>query len=235
MTPAKKSPVFNTLFWRYIRSLLRRQFHSLRVRISRSEGGRPTLYIANHNTWWDGFFVFALNELLLQQDLYLMMGEEQFRKFSFFRRLGVFSIDLQSRSDIAAAFRYSVQLLQRHPRIALWIFPSGDMQPAGAPAAYKDGFARIAAAAGDVDVIPVAMRTLFVDAQHPDVFLAVGDPIRSLNRPADTIFSESIAELERLLGETDRRIQARDFAAFRMLLPGRSSVSTRYARLKGLE
>lgn len=235
MTEAEKSPLFNTLFWRYIFWSLKRHFHRILHNVPTYDASVPRLYIANHNTWWDGFFIYALNQRHLRDDIHLMMGEGQFQKFRFFRRLGVFSVRPDRISDVKAAFEYSLRVLKQSPRSSLWIFPSGEMVPYGAPVQYKDGFARIAARAQPLSVIPVAMRIEYVDHQYPDVFILGGEPIVCIDQRAEKIFENGTRSLRELIQRLDHRISQRDFSDFKPLLTGRSSVSDRYAKIKGVD
>lgn len=233
MTPAEKSPLFNALFWLYIRRLLRRQFSRVLFRPPEFAPDRPTLYIANHHTWWDGFFAFALNERFLHQELHLMMGAEQFEKFRFFRRLGVFSVDPSGASDSVAAFRYSVRVLRRRGAPSLWIFPAGEMLPYGSAVRYRDGFARIACAAGDVQIVPVVFRAAFAKEQYPDVAILFGPAFQSTGKTPEQVFALGCAELTRLANELDGRVASGNLDDFRLLLPGRTSVSQRFAAFRG--
>lgn len=233
MTAAEKSPLFNALFWLYIRRLLRRHFSRVIFRPLELALHRPTLYIANHHTWWDGFFAFALNERYLHQDLHLMMAAEQFEKFRFFRKLGVFSVDPASPPDAGAAFRYSVRVLRQKGAPSLWIFPAGEMLPYGSDVRYRDGFARIACAAGDVQIVPVAFRATFLKEQRPDVAILFGPPFDCSGKTAEQVFALGCSELTRIAKELDERVERGEFDDFRILVPGRSSVSQRFASLKG--
>lgn len=233
MTPAQKSNLFNALFWQYIRRLLRRQFGRILFRPSAIAHDRATLYVANHHTWWDGFFAFALNELYLHQDLHLMMGAEQFKRFRFFRRLGVFSVDQASQSDVASAFRYSIRVLREKQAPSLWIFPAGEMLPYGSAVRYRDGFARIARAAGAVQIVPVAFWTGLLDGQYPDVIMMLGTAFEAHGKSSEDIFAEGISALDRLSSELHGRVIRNDLAEFQTLMKGRASVSQRYARLTG--
>lgn len=232
MTKSDKSPLFDALFWRYILRLLRRHFNSVRVAFEEPLPEGPHLFFANHHTWWDGFFIYALNRLCLHSDVHVMMGEDQFRRFSFFRKLGVFSINPKSTSDLRAAFAYSIEILQSSPRASLWIFPSGEMTPFGSPVEYKDGFARIAVQAGGVSLVPAAFRVEYCEKQLPDVFILVGRAIRTDGKDSTAVFHESVQEMDRLVNRLAQRIQRRELGGMRTLVRGRSTVSDRYARFK---
>jgi 1-acyl-sn-glycerol-3-phosphate acyltransferase len=232
MTKSEKSPFFDAVFWRYIKRSLRRHFNSLRVAFEEPLPEGPFLFIANHHTWWDGFFIYALNHLCLRHDVHVMMGEEQFRRFSFFRKLGVFSINQNSLADIRAAFVYSVEVLHSSPNASLWIFPTGEMTPYGKEPAYKDGFARIAAQAGNVSVVPVTFRIEYGEKQLPDVYVLFGRARAVTGSDSTSVFHESTHELDRLTARLAQRVQRGETGGMNTLLYGRLTVSDRYARFK---
>ena len=233
MTPAEKSPLFNALFWLYIRGLLRRHFRRVVFRPVQFALDRPTLFIANHHTWWDGFFAFALNECYLRQELHLMMAAEQFENFRFFRKLGVFSVDPSSPSDAAAAFRYSVRVLRQKGAPSLWIFPAGEMLPYGSDVRYREGFARIACAAGEIQIVPVAFRATFLKEQRPDVAILFGPKFECAGKTPQQVFALGCSELTRLMKELDGLVVGGELDEFRLLVPGRRSVSQWFAAFRG--
>jgi 1-acyl-sn-glycerol-3-phosphate acyltransferase len=49
----------------------------------------PTLFIANHSTWWDGFFIYELyRKLKLKKSFRIVMLESELKKVPFFRLCG---------------------------------------------------------------------------------------------------------------------------------------------------
>ena len=48
----------------------------------------------NHFSWWDGFFIYWTNKKLFNRKLYVLMLEEQLKRYWFFKKLGCYSIDL---------------------------------------------------------------------------------------------------------------------------------------------
>ncbi|MBF8294167.1 MAG: putative phospholipid/glycerol acyltransferase [Bacteroidetes bacterium] len=232
MTEAQKSPLFNSLFSLYVSHLLRRHFNRILVRFPSLPLSGPRIYIANHNTWWDGFFLCALNDLYLRDELYVMMREEQFLKFPFSRKIGAFSINAGSISDVKAAFEYSVRVLQSSSRASLWIFPSGKITPYGSDPAYKDGFARIASSIQEATIVPVAIRAEYIDGQYPDVVILGGSPIPVAGKGASAIFKEGTDALDHLQSTLEGLIQRKELADFKILLSGKSSASDRYSKFK---
>jgi len=110
--PEKESPVFIWLFYRYVLSLYRRRFRAVWLddrQLPRTR--RATLYIGNHNTWWDALNPLLLNERVIGKRARAMMDEEQLLRYPFFRRLGVFSINRQHPRKALASLDHAVRLL----------------------------------------------------------------------------------------------------------------------------
>ena len=235
MTEAQKSPVFNALFSLYVSHLLRRHFNRILVRLPSLPLSGPRIYIANHNTWWDSFFLCVLNERYLHDELYVMMSEEQFLKFPFSRKIGAFSINAGSISDVKAAFEYSVRVLHSSSRASLWIFPSGKITPCGLDPAYKDGFAHIASNVPAATIVPLAIRAEYIDGQYPDAVFLGGSPLPVAGKGANAIFKEGTDALDRLRSTLERLIQRKELGDFKVLQSGKSSVSDRYSKFKRMD
>jgi 1-acyl-sn-glycerol-3-phosphate acyltransferase len=81
------------------------------------------LVIANHVSWWDGFWVQYLNKEVIHRKLCFMMLEDQLRKHWYFRFSGGFSVKKKSRS-IFESIHYSIELLEQ-PKNMVLMFPQG--------------------------------------------------------------------------------------------------------------
>lgn len=86
----------------------------------------PVLLIANHISWWDGFWAVCFNYMKLKRIFYFMMLEEQLKKHWFFKYCGGFSVSRNSRS-ILESINYSVSLMADRRNLVL-IFPQGEIQ-----------------------------------------------------------------------------------------------------------
>ena len=110
--PEKESPVFTRIFYRYVLSLYRRRFRAVWLDDRQMPGNRlATLYIGNHNSWWDALNPLLLNERVIGKRARAMMDEEQLLQYPFFRRLGVFSINRQHPRKALASLEHAVRLL----------------------------------------------------------------------------------------------------------------------------
>jgi hypothetical protein len=73
-----------------------------------------------------------------------------------------------------------------------------------------------------------------VEKQLPDVFISGGAPITTDGKDATAIFHEGTVALSDLLADLLETIKDRRVEDFHMLMQGRSSVSDRYTRSKGV-
>lgn len=106
--------------------LMNRMFREVRIDGIQDRSGEPLLLIANHFSWWDGFIQYRLCRELLYRKLYVMMLEEQLRRYPMLVRCGCFSVRKHSRSVIES-LDYASQLLHEKGNAVL-VFPQGAIQ-----------------------------------------------------------------------------------------------------------
>lgn len=183
MIEARHSRWAHALFSPYLHLLLRRHFSAIWLSNPQPElpPQMPVLLLPNHSTWWDGFFVYRLNQTLPgQRRPYVMMLESQLQRFWFFARVGAFSIDPASPAHIRASLRYAAGLLDSTGRreVLLSLFPQGELRPwAQRPLDYKRGLLLLLRmVAQPVCLLPLAITCVFGNARKPDVVLTLGQP-----------------------------------------------------------
>jgi len=172
MIPARKQALSQWIFTRYLKHLYRRHFHTLRLlgKIPRCDPEVPVLITPNHNTWWDGFLVYTLNEEVLQRHLYMMMLAEQLTRYRFFSRLGAYGIQPGSRDSVLQSITYTADLL-RKSKSAVCLFPQGELTPFGTELCFQRGLEWILKRyQGPVDLLPLAMRCEYLQDQRAEVF-----------------------------------------------------------------
>ena len=164
----------------YLNRAIARQFHGWRLRIDDAEGLAahpvPWLFLPNHSSWWDGFVGFLLSRQW-QRRFYVMMQLDQLQRYSFFARIGAFSIDRSNPEAIQGDLAYAQALLSKNE--ALWIFPQGALLPAHAkPLKLATGAARLALAVPQTRIVPVGIRLVFRQEAKPELFVRLGAPMR---------------------------------------------------------
>jgi 1-acyl-sn-glycerol-3-phosphate acyltransferase len=186
MIQAKHTKWAEVVFSSYINRLLKKNFHSFHLmgKIPQIDQNRPLILAPNHNSWWDGFFIYLLNEKLLYRKIYLMMLEEQLSKYPFFAKLGAYSIDPNSRNKIIESLRYTLSILENeqipnHPSL-ICIFPQGELRPFHKrPLEFKGGIDWLVKKCGkEIQILLLAMRIEFLEEQFPQVFFQFDDVLK---------------------------------------------------------
>ncbi|HNX66588.1 MAG TPA: lysophospholipid acyltransferase family protein [Bacteroidales bacterium] len=120
---ARHNFIIYPFFKRYTRYKLSVHFSKIVIQGSIEQRELPVLLIANHISWWDGFWAVNINQQILKKKFHFMMLEEQLRKFWFFRYCGGFPVRKNSRSVIKS-LDYAAELLT-DPDNAVLFFPQG--------------------------------------------------------------------------------------------------------------
>lgn len=149
MIKAQKHKFFDFIFLKYLYKIFKSNFHSvnviefenLKMQLDKLDKTKNIIFIQNHSYWWDGFIAYILNEKYFGYNYYVMMLEKQLKKFTFFKRIGAFSIEPTSPKSIIESINYAVDLLNNditndktnnkhdNKRNSLLIFPQGKTQP----------------------------------------------------------------------------------------------------------
>jgi 1-acyl-sn-glycerol-3-phosphate acyltransferase len=163
------------IFATYLNHILKKSFHSFHIigDIPPSSPEIPMLVLPNHATWWDGFFIYALNRLFWKKKYHVMMLEEQLKNYPFFTKLGAFSVRQNNTKDIITSLEYASQLIQS-PNNLVNIFPQGILTPHyNRPLNLARGTDYlIRDIKNEIDIVLVGMRIEFLKERKPSVFFA---------------------------------------------------------------
>lgn len=110
-------------FQRYTLWKLRRAFHEVHIIGGFTDKKWPVLILANHISWWDGFWMMYLNLKMLNRKFHFMMQENQLRKYWALNLAGGYSVKKNSRS-ILQTIQYTVALLKSSGNM-VFLFPQG--------------------------------------------------------------------------------------------------------------
>lgn len=229
MIPAGKNKAIGRIFSLYHSKLLKKHFYRIHLRESENFGKidpeLPTILYANHSNWWDGFIAYFLTSKYLQVNDYLMMDIEQLKKYSFFKFVGVFSVDRKNPREAIESIDYASGLL-KDPGNFLWMFPEGEMFPQDKrPLVFYSGITRLAQKTGTVNMLPVAFRYEFLMEQRPEVFISPGEPdiidniVHGIKDYTEYLSGKLTAELDRL----QRDVTEKDTEDFKVIFHGKQS------------
>ncbi|MFW5706793.1 MAG: lysophospholipid acyltransferase family protein [Bacteroidota bacterium] len=176
MIEAKHSRWFNSLFDLYLYYAFKRHFSKIEIVGEVEDRGLPILIIANHISWWDGFWLKHLNKKLFRRQLFVMMLEEQLRKNMFLRKLGAFSIRKGSR-DMGNSLAYAANIL-KDPSHVLFLFPQGEIQSQYEfPLKFQNGWGRILARQqSPIQIVMVAHLLDYLSANKPKLTQYIYSP-----------------------------------------------------------
>jgi len=123
---AKHHFLIHPFFTFYAQWIIKRKFKKVHVSSDFEDEQLPILILANHISWWDGFWISYLNTKVLKRKFHFMMLEEQLRKFWFFNYAGGFSVRKNAKS-IVESLRYTHELLQNESNM-VFMFPQGKIE-----------------------------------------------------------------------------------------------------------
>lgn len=238
MLSANKSRFFNKLFSIYNEKyLLERRFSyiGLRGQLDLADSDRPALYIMNHSSWWDGLLVHHALQRLSSCEHYMMMEEEQLHKFTFFRKLGAYSIRKGDTGEVRQTLNYTLELLTSGNRV--WIFPQGKIQHQDVrPLGFERGVGLLLSRLPNTAVIPVTLVHGLYSQDKPEALMSVGHPI--IERWSDYTSREITGILEGVLTEQLERQKSEIMAApggrpeeYISLMHSKSSTSERFEKV----
>jgi 1-acyl-sn-glycerol-3-phosphate acyltransferase len=216
----------------YVRWYVRRDFHA--VRLSRAgrpmtPPGRPVIVCANHPAWWDPL-LFILLQLTLFGDRhgYGPMDAKALAKYRFFRRFGIFGLDLESRRGAETFLDVSARVLS-DPAGMLWITAEGHFtDPRCRPVRLRPGIAHLARRIESAVILPLAVEYTFWGERRPELLVRFGPPIET----GGGSIAAWVARLETALGRCMDALaedsMARDGSRFETILRGRAGIGGVY-------
>lgn len=227
MIPAKKNKLIGSLFAFYHKRLLKKHFYAIHLTGENSFSGidsaLPVILYANHSNWWDGFIAYYLTNRLLKKDDYLMMDIKQMKKYSFFKYIGVFSVDRNVPAEAVRSVNYAGELLKGSARY-LWIFPQGDMTPQDRrPLKFFSGISKLAEKTGGVNIVPVCFRYEYLKEQRPEVFISIGKPELFTGRSEGDFTEHLRSTLEAQLNKLRDDVTAGNLEEFTTIFRGKDS------------
>lgn len=172
--------VFDT----YLNRLLKKSFYDFRIinQLPNIDPSKSLVMAPNHFSWWDGFFVYWLNKKVLNKKLYVMMLEDQLKRYWFFKKLGCYSIDLNDSKKMITSLKYTLDLIQNADN-AITMYPQGEIQSyEQRPIQLKDGIDFIAKKSKiNFQIIPIAFKIHYTNERLPIIYTRFGKLLNSID------------------------------------------------------
>lgn len=175
------SPRFAAWFSSYVRWLVRRKFHAVRIaqpevftRLANDQ--RPLIGVMNHPGWWDPLSIMVVHGSLLGlRPAAAPMDNSQLEKFGFFKRLGLFGVDPDDPGTQPAMMQHMAGVWANEPRTVLWVTPQGRFVDPRVPVEPRPGTATIAARTPGVRLVSLAIEYVFWLDQKPEILLRAAE------------------------------------------------------------
>lgn len=238
--PPPPSRVAAALFARYVRREAGRHFAGVHWTLppgpDRWDPAVPTVFLANHTNWWDGFLAVLVTHALGLR-FQVLMEARNLDRYRIFLRVGALPLrrghPRQAYADLTAAVSYLCA------GTGLWVFPQGERRPPmESIGRCGRGAAHLAMAYGrPLRFCPVAFRYAFVGEQLPEAFALVGDAW--IHRPGTAepagragLTATVTRQLKLAVASLDGLVAEERLSAFEPLAPGRLSVNKRLDRFR---
>ncbi|WP_064091312.1 lysophospholipid acyltransferase family protein [Rossellomorea aquimaris] len=172
MIEAKKSKGFQKMLAQYLTFQLKKQFYRVWIddRRNNRDLSKGHLILANHSNWWDGLMIFYLNQYVVKEDSYAMMSQKGIEDFSFFRKIGAFSVNPESPKDLIVSLRFAEKCLSEQKTV--WIFPQGKEEHLEKrPLSFMKGPSYLLEKKPEVDVTFVTFYYTFHHNQRPELYI----------------------------------------------------------------
>jgi len=236
--PPPPTPLAQWLFERYIRRQAGRHFTGVHWAVRGLpacwDRSVPTLFVANHTNWWDGFLAFLVGRAL-RLDFQVLLEARHLARYRVFLKVEALPLrrgrPREAYADLTAAAAYL------RPGAGLWVFPQGERRPpAERPAGCERGAAHLALGhPGPLRICPVVFRYAFVGEQLPEAFVLVGEewlPRRDELVGRETVMRSIEERLGGAVDGLDDLVASERLDAFQPLAAGRLSINKRLDRVR---
>ncbi|PFA70163.1 glycerol acyltransferase [Bacillus sp. AFS015802] len=223
MIEAEKSKSFQRLLAGYLTYQLKRHFYRVWIDDLRAsfQPGSGHLVLANHSSWWDGLMVFYLNHKVIKEDSYAMMSQKGMEDFSFFRKIGAFSVNPDSPKDLVTSLKFAEKCLQDQKTV--WIFPQGKEEHLEKrPLSFMSGPGYLYERNPGITITMVTFYYTFRHDQRPELFIRIfNEELNHGDFPSRAELTDHLRNsLEARLDGVKQDIVNEDISNFDQLLKG---------------
>jgi 1-acyl-sn-glycerol-3-phosphate acyltransferase len=216
MIKAAPHPIALRIFHLYIFRELKKHFQAFYMinEFPEIPEDQSLLITPNHFTWWDGFFIDYLCTRFLKRQIYLMMLEEQLKRYWYFKLFGAYSIDPGNEPSVIETLDYTINTLM-DPMNFIVMYPQGVLEPYDKrPIVIKQGGLHyvITHSSRSFLILPIGFKINFFNEKFPELSVRIGRIIESesVSDNLNRFKKEFINNLEELDNGTFRRRFIRD-------------------------
>lgn len=122
--PRKNTIIYKFFSW-YIQYIIKKDFAAFNYDQIETKQDAALLVLANHFSWWDGFFIFYINKKFFKRQFHVLVNVENYKKVGFLKYLGAFAAENKGK-DVLETLNYAGKLLN-DPKNLVLVFPQGKL------------------------------------------------------------------------------------------------------------
>ncbi|PWS30782.1 1-acyl-sn-glycerol-3-phosphate acyltransferase [Pedobacter paludis] len=122
--PRKNTIIYNFFSW-YIQYIIKKDFSLFSYDKIELKEDSSILVLANHFSWWDGFFLFYINKKVFKKTFHVLVNADNYKKVFFLKYLGAFAAENKGK-DVLDTLNYAGNLLNDSQNLVL-VFPQGKL------------------------------------------------------------------------------------------------------------
>lgn len=122
--PRKNTIIYSFFSW-YIQYIIKKDFSFFNYDKIELKENSSILVLANHFSWWDGFFLFYINKKIFKKNFHVLVNADNYKKVGFLKYLGAFAAENKGK-DVLGTLSYAGNLLD-HPQNLVLVFPQGKL------------------------------------------------------------------------------------------------------------
>jgi hypothetical protein len=174
------SPVFRSLLDFYLELKIKRGFQQVFFECDQAQAKLnpmlPLLFVSNHVSWWDGFFISELQKRMIPSSSHFtLMLENELKKFPFFRKTGAVGIIPEDSYSVARSFLELRRLRRSLGTLSIAFFPQGKIRPQQCrPLGFQKGLDTLIRLLHPIQVLPVALHIEPMHTPKPTAWVRTG-------------------------------------------------------------
>ncbi len=176
---------FRRLFDFYLQLKLRSGFEKVIFELGQIQNqlnpSVPVLFVSNHMSWWDGFFLLELQKKLTPNfSHFTLMLESELTQFPFLRKLGAVGLVPHDPFSVARSFLELRRLRRSLGALSIGFFPQGEIRPQQyRPLGFQKGLDPLIRLLHPIQVVPVALHIEPMQTPKPSAWIRTGRIRRS--------------------------------------------------------
>lgn len=200
--------------------------------------GIPIVFYCTHFSWWDAIITIVLSLKTFSLHAIGMMEERQLKRYGFFRKIGMFSVQGDNPLSSLRSLQYASDELRENAQ-ALWMFPQGTLSnQERMPLDLQPGLSILLKKSKKLLLVPVAMQYYFLREEQPECFISIGTGT-ILEWSNTTKLTEITERLEEILTTENTHLKEtvlqQQYTDFSILFQGKMSIEKKYDQMRGIK